>query len=169
MALNFTNEKVSAVYDSLLHLDGPLTSTNKIIYDGIGNGTKMSISTVGVSISGQIRFNNLDFSTFTSATTGILSASNGVASFVPRPIKTDVRFLSTVAILSGAAITYDPDIIPTSPYWGQFSMPRAGDKVIVMQKYMSLVAGGLSTLRDIKLWDYQYNVTIWNKLSSAPI
>jgi len=58
MATTLTGTTVQTTYDSLIKVgdNGPLTSTNKVLSDGLGNELKMQASTTTIAFTGNVNF-----------------------------------------------------------------------------------------------------------------
>lgn len=51
MAIDLTGNKIKDTYQQILHVDGGVTSTDKIVYDGDGTATALKVSTTSVDVS----------------------------------------------------------------------------------------------------------------------
>jgi len=66
MAQNLTNNSINDIYSTFLHISASnLTSTPQRVFDGLGNLTQLFVSTVGVSLSGAVSINNVQYPTAT--------------------------------------------------------------------------------------------------------
>ena len=171
MAQSFTDQKISQVYNSILHTDGTLTNMQNAIYDGVGNQSTIFLSTTGCSLSGNVSIRGVDFN-IDSSTIGLLSANAGylvnVASTdIIRP-KTTTFTLSTVTVsVSTGDIVYDGIIPSINSFWNTLTRPVSGDIVITLQKYYFISpTTDTKFIRDIKINNYSYNGIVWNYTSS---
>lgn len=61
MPANLTTLSLSEVYPSFLHFATSASGNEQRVYDGIGNGTSLYLSTTSTSIQGVINLNNVRF------------------------------------------------------------------------------------------------------------
>ena len=172
MAQSFTDEKISQVYDSILHTDGALSTTQKAVYDGVGNRSTVFLSTTGCILSGSVTIGGVEFNVSNTAL-GLLSANAGYVVSIPsteiiRP-RTTTYALNTVTVsVSTGDIAYDGVITSLSTFWDMFEPAVAGDEVITLQKYYFVSpTSDTKFIRDIKINSYNYDGTIWSFISSS--
>lgn len=61
MPANLTNQSISEVYPSFLHFATSASGDLQRVYDGVGTGTSLYLSTTSLSIDGTINLNNVRF------------------------------------------------------------------------------------------------------------
>jgi len=79
---SLTGQTIASTYDALLKVtdNGPITSSLKVITDGLGNNSALSLGTTSASINGNITANNLfdGFSSITASATQVVLTINSV-------------------------------------------------------------------------------------------
>ncbi len=143
-----TGQKVKDSYQSILKLDsGTLTTSNKVVEDGAGNDSALSLSTTDVQVNGTLNFGTTPSSSSTELSVLLVDGSTG-----------DVvtRELSSSAF-SGASVSVASPIVLSS---GNVTIANAGT-------LSALTA--LTAASDDKFLIWDESVSAWKQISYGAI
>lgn len=143
-----TGQKVKDSYQSLLKLDsGTLTTSNKVVEDGAGNDSALSLSTTDVQVNGTLNFGTTPASSSTELSVLLVDGSTG-----------DVvtRELDSSAFSGGSVSVASPIVLSS----GDVTIDDAGN----LSALTSLTAAS-----DDKFLIWDESASVWKQISYSEI
>lgn len=106
MPANLTGNSIADIYTSLLHLSSASASSSlEAVFDGLGNSLPVYVSTIGVSLSGNVTVNNMKLPTAVGSANQIMSVNSAG----------NLEYRTVVDVLTSSSVSSVTDGIYSAP------------------------------------------------------
>lgn len=106
MPADLTGNSIANIYTSFLHVSAVSASPSlEPVFDGLGNKIPLQVSTIGVSLSGNVSINNMKMPTVVGTSNQIMSVNS----------TGDLEYRTVVDVLTSSSVSNVVDGVYSSP------------------------------------------------------